>query len=566
MSKENPLKSMRLGLILTTGLIPLNLGIAISIIVESGTQWIVIGIGLITSLIGSFITWLITRPLNQLYQACKEIDTKENWSQVLPKNGGTEIRTISSVLKTLTIRQQEWNLAYEQFLKELMSSVNALAAGQQLPPLSPPKTTAANDVKQLIVTFEQAANKLGTIRAKNAQLSKFIHSLPIGVIALDEKGTICYANTAVENLLQQPLQKLSQKKFDSLIIDPPFHDPWNRPTLTKSNALDWHKGKQANSEECVSVICGNQNEYSWQGIRRYSMPGSLTYYLLRDLNKEINLISQDRSKVREQVLRMAWSELIQNLYGPMQGIIAVARLLTGEIKQGGNKDNMLQHINAVRQQGVVADVYLQIIQWLSRSRWAELPEPIVTEFAAVEPSRRAANRLAPLYQTRQRSTIITDHDAGYMCGDDTWVEMILLGILYHAAWATKSTTVGITISRHGGTNGQVEDTVVYEIFDAGPALNDAQIRDLEQPYGALHHPSYFDTTAEGFIEGLMLAANLTKRLDGYIEWRSMPNGALSVRVSIPTRQPYSWATLPVQEIVDAGPLEELVIGWKLART
>lgn len=557
--------SMRLYLILTTGLTPFILGVIVSAIVEDKSRWIIIAIGLLTSAIGSIITWLITRPLKQLYLACREINTNDNWSQVLPNNSSAEIQTISAALKTLTNRHQELGRAYQQSIQEMIASVQALAAGQQLPPLTTPTATTADQFRQLIVTFEQAANKLNMIRTRNAQMTKFIHSLPTGIIALDEKGMICYANSVAEKLLQQSQQKLLQKKFASLVIDPPFHDPWNRHTLTTSNITEWLKDRQANSEECIGVICTNQNQYSWLGIQRYSMPGPLVYCLLRDLNKEINSISSDRSVMREQTLRMAWSDLIQNLYAPIQGMIAATRLLTGDVKQGGNKDNMLSHINAMRQQGTVADAYLQIIQWLSRCRWAELPEPIVTEFAAVEPARRAANRLGPLYQVRQSSTIVTDRDAGYICGDDVWVEMAILGVLYHAAWSTKSTTVGITISRQSGINGHIEDIVIYEIFDAGPALNDIQQRDMQQPYGNIYHPSYFDTSADGFIQGLMLASELVKRLGGHIEWRSMPNGALSVRISIPTRQPYSWATTPVQEIVDAGPLEELVIGWKLGR-
>jgi len=540
---------------------PLLMAVAVALGSPHLSAWSVVGIGAAGAVVVAAAGWWLSRPWDQLAAACRALTGGRSW----PGNSyglSPEIQGIEQGLQALETRYQQACQSFRATLQQAIAELCKLADGQALGKLTGDGPWA-EAVHELNTAFQQAADKITALRTRYNQMTRFVHELPIGILALDGQGIIRYVNVAGERLLDRPARRLMQQPLGSILQTPPYPDPWGRLTLSGPNFGEWLRSNGNSSEACCVVQ--NKDQQHWLAIQRYAVPGPLTYCLLRDVTSEQKHLAQDRGQIRQETLRTAWTEMVQNIWGPVQGILASSRLLSGDIKQTANKEIMLQRIQAIRQQGTVTDVYLRLVFWLCRCRWGELPTPLVTEFAAVEPARRAADQLAPLLRDRENTTLVTDRDGGYMCGDDTWVETALLGILYHATWANKGATMGIVISRHSGRSELAEDVVTFDVLDAGPALTEAQKRDLEQPYGDLYPPTYLTDNTVGFLPGLMLAAELSRRMGGHIEWQTTASGLLAVRLSIPTRQPYSWAAAPLGELIDAGPVEELVMGWRLAR-
>jgi signal transduction histidine kinase len=208
------------------------------------------------------------------------------------------------------------------------------------------------------------------------------------------------------------------------------------------------------------------------------------------------------------------------------------------------------------------EAYVRTIKWLNLALWGKLPQPLLSEFQAAEPLKAAIDQLAPRFKGRNVAITVADK-GGWMCGDDEWIRTAVLGVLNHAAESVQGGTIGVRLNRVDSTGRTTEERIAIEVLDAGPLLTNAQRADLERPFGSMDSPSFLDPNASGFIPGLVLAAQLARQMGGLMEFDATPAGGLIVRLLVPARVPAAVMSEPAMEPTDVGPLEELVMGWRL---
>jgi len=508
------------------------------------------------------LVYFLTRPLVSLTQVCDRVISGQ---ELETDNGPTrqdELGRIDQALREYQARHRAVREAFQQTARELAVGLSRLGDGAAV---SPPTAggPCAEAVAEVSQSLREAAKKINVVRARLAQASKLIHEMPTPLVTTDEAGVIRYLNAAAERLLGLSSASCLKKPFTGLLTAPAqTTDPFGRPVLTPTAAAAWLK--EQTPREAVLEFSHRSSPIRAAAVAfRLGSPGAQTVNItLRDLTGEYKSLAADRSLTRQESLRSVWDATARAGSEALEAILAANRLVTADAKQSPARDAMLPRLALVRQHAGSLEAYVRTLRWLTRSFWGELPRPLLSEFQAVEPARAAVEQLSLRFKERNVTVMINDR-GGWLCGDDEWIRSALLGVLTHAAESVRNATVGLHISRLNPTDQNTDERVLFEVIDAGPPLTDAQRRDLEHPFGGLEAPHYLTPTATGFIPGLVLADELCRQMGGTLEFGSTPGGGLTVKLVVPTRLPGSVVVEPAPEVIDAGPIEELVMGWRL---
>lgn len=516
------------------------------------------GVGSVFTAAGIF---LATRPLARLVRVCDAVAA--GGPLELPDDRRTdELGRIAQALRELDARHRAAQEAYATTAAEVARGLGQLADGT---PLTPPAAAGpfVDIVAPVATAFQDAAKKLTALRARLAQATRLIQELPTPLVSVDDAGVVRYVNTAAERVLGQPAAACLRKPFPALLAPPASAtEPFGREVLTPEAAAGWLK-QRAPSEAVVQV---NRPQGSALltalPFRPTGTTGTAAHLVLRDLSEDYVRLAADRSHTRQESLRAVWEATAKAGAEALEAILATNRLLLGDAKQSSARDVMVPRLTAVRQHAGSLEAYVRTVRWLTRALWGELPKPMLSEFQAAEPVRAAIEQLALRLKGRNISTVVNDR-GGWLCADDEWIRTALLGVLAHAAESTHDATVGVNITRLTPTAQAGEERVVFEVVDAGPPLTDAQRRDLQAPFGGLLPPDYLAPHSAGFLPGLVLADELARQMGGGLEFGTTPGGSLVVRMTVPTRMPGGVVAEPAPEVIDAGPIEELVMGWRL---
>jgi signal transduction histidine kinase len=383
------------------------------------------------------------------------------------------------------------------------------------------------------------------------------------VVAVDDTGVVRFINTSAEKLLGRPAANCMRQDFRTMLCNPGTQaDPLDRPVLSPATLMDWVR--RGAPEEALVELSRNEGSpvrVALSGGRLGGGTEGPTYLLLRELGEEYQRVGKDRSRTRQELLRSVWDSTAVAGSEPLDAILAASRLLTAEAKQSSRRDAMLPRVTAVRQHAGSLEAYVRTVRWLNMALWGEFPRQIPTEFQAVEPVRSILDQLSPRLTGRNITTSVSDK-GGWMTGDEEWVRTALLGVLNYAAESAQGGTLGIQIRRLPALVGSTEERVEFTVLDAGPALSETQLNDILSPFGDLHTPGYLSDNAAGFLPGLVLAGKLTQQMGGQIDFGSTPGGGLSVRLELPTRV-VAGVLEPAPDTLEAGPIEELVCGWRL---
>jgi signal transduction histidine kinase len=472
--------------------------------------------------------------------------------------GRDELAGVVTAALAVELNRRQNLLAFRRVLGEATAGVQQLADGTTV---SPPKESGlcTAEAKGLAAAFHDAGKKLGALRQRLALTAKAILELPAAVVAADDAGTIRYANAAFKRLIGCPTATLARQPLRAL-LDATAADPAGRPTLQPDELAAWLAAGASGERVAELQVAGGSVVRA--AVTANKIDG--TWYLVaRDLTAEYDRLAQDRGRTREDCFRAAWGMTARAESEPLDAIQAAVRLLTADAKQSNGREAMLPRLALARQHVGELDAHVRILRWLYQSLWGQLPPPLVGEFRAAEPARAAVDQLTPRFKARNVTVTVSD-DGGWMCGDGEWIRTALIGVLAHAAGAARDGTVGIRLRRLPPLPGAADERACFEVVDAGSPLDPLQLTELIAPFGGLQVPSYLDPLADGFLPGLVLAAELVRRMGGEWELDATPSGGLIVRFTVPTRVAGGATTVAAPLAAgESAPVEELVMGWKL---
>ncbi len=567
-----PGSSRRFRLFLTLpALIPVAIAAVVAVTPfgsESATPMLVVGV--IGSVMVAVAVLLLTRRLAAVTAIADRILAGESPEEFVGNNTPDELGTIALAFLELEFRRQtaddvslQTQEAYGQTLNELATGLNKLADGVSVttPTAGGP---CEDEVAAVTASLQEASKKLGVVRQRLAQSTKIIQELPAAVVLLDNGGLVRYVNAAAERVLGRPASACVRKDFRTMLASPTSEaEPFGREILDSQSLVDWFK-KGGTSEVVVEFAhpAGHTVRSGLLASRVAGATDGLWTVLLRDLSREYGSVGTDRSRTREQALRAVWESTARAGTESVEAILASARLLSSDAKQLSGRDTMLPRVGTIRQHAWGLEAYVRTIRWLNLALWGELPQPLLSEFQAAEPVRVAIDQLAPRFKARNVSISVSDK-GGWMCGDDEWIRTAILGVLSHAGESVQGGTIGVHLNRVAPTGGSTEERIVFEVLDAGPLLTLAQRADLANPFGGLDAPSFLASESGGFIPGLVLAAELSRRMGGLLEFDVTPGDGLVVRLVVPARMPGALVSERAADPMDVAPLEELVMGWRL---
>jgi signal transduction histidine kinase len=473
-----------------------------------------------------------------------------------------ELGAVARAVRAVDNRRQQAVDAYRTTIAQLTAALAQLGEGE---PLTPPSAVGpcAAEVDALAGAIQEAAKKTGAVRQRLAATARLLHNLPVGVVAVDAAGGVRFLNADAERTLGRTAAACARKPLAGLVAEPAAEpDPFERPVLGPAAVAKWLKDGAVGVAVVELARGGGPRVRTVLAAAPPLAGDGLRYLIARDLTAEYALAGADRARVREEVLRAAWAMTATAGTEPLDAVLASARLLGSDAKQSSGRDALLTRVAAVRHHAGGLEAYVRTLRWLNMVLWGELPPPLAGEFRAGEPIRAALDQLAPRLKARNLTATVSD-EGGWVCGDDEWVRTALLGILAHAADAARDGTIGVRARRLPPAAVGTEERVSVEVVDAGPPLTDAQRADLERPFGGLHAPNFLTAGATGFLPGLVLAAGLARHMGGALELGATPGGGLIVRFVVPTRLPAAVPVEPAREPAETGPVEELVMGWRL---
>jgi signal transduction histidine kinase len=519
---------------------------------------------------------VVTRPLASLAAECGAVAGGAAPPATLPADRPDELGTIARALRELDGRRQRAADAHRAAVETNRAALDAYRAtvaefaaalaqlgdgGAAAPPAA--SGPCATELQGLGGVLTDAAKKLATVRQRLTATARMLQHLPAPVIAVDGTGAVKYLSADAERAVARSNAACLRKPFADLLAEPgPSPDPFGRPVLGPAAVAEWFKAG-APGEAVVAVARGADPPVRAALVATPTVGADgLRYVVARDLTGEYAGVARDRAAVREEALRAAWAATARAATEPLEAVLASARLLAADAKQSSGRDALVPRAAAVRRHAGGLEAYVRTVRWLHAALGGELPAPVAAEFRAGEPVRAAVEQLAPRFAARNLAAAVSD-EGGWVCGDDEWVRTALLGVLAHAADAAQDGTVGVRVRRRPPTAADASERVAFEVVDAGPPLTAAQRADLDRPFGDLHPPTYLEAGAAGFVPGLLLARTLAGLMGGVLEFDTTPGGGLVVRITLPTRLPGAVPAGPAAEPLDAGPAEELVMGWRL---
>ncbi len=552
--------------LLLSSLIPLAVGgvtalVSLSVLASPESLIPLVIAGVISSGACAATTRLLTQRLAQLAHTCQQSPSDVSAFEAFTTHND-EISHISRAIADCEKRYKDSVDRCRLVLENVHSNLGKLSDGVAIPDL-PSDRAAVDEVREIHVTFQDAAKKIGVIRQRLAIVVRIVQELPTPIMAVDTNGTLRYLNTAAEKLLGQTSAQTARKPLPTLIAKPAHEtDPWGRPILDSAGITQWLQNNDA--KEVITEL-KRPDGLTRVALCAKQLSGSSdksVYIVARDLTEEVHRLELDRVQTRELTLRASWDSFVRAGGETVDAILACTRLLASDAKQSSGRAVMIPRITAIRQSTSHLEAYLRSLRWLNQALAGQLPEPMESELLAVEPIRAAIDQMSAKLKARNLTVNITDQ-GGWIYADEEWIKTLFLGILLHSTEATEQGVIGIHLNRLAASESGNAEQLEFKIYDAGPALSPDEIDQLACPFGGSDLPSFLKSNSHGFIPGLILARQLAEKMGGHIDFATSPSGKLFIRVRLAARITKHAIPRLTSDHADLTPIEELVIGWKL---
>lgn len=566
---------------------PLLVGVVVALIPTDGPVIpVALGVAFAVACASAGIAWMLSRPVSDL-TAAVGLATGSGSGNRLPTDRRDELGAIAANVGELLDRiaslenradraeaaTAEANgrtqaavaeAAAERtkvtgMLDQLVRFLGAVANGTPTPPLALELPAGVPGDRVEAATLD-LATKVNFARQKQAAFHRVLQATPMALVAIDDKGTIRFANTAAERALGRPTAEILRTPLSAHVRPPAGVDPTGLAPLPESGIVGWlgAGGTPAFAESVTGT------PFALVGSRSTTPTDSLWCVTLRDLTEDHHRLGGTLARTREDGFATSLALADRAIGGSGESILAQTRQLIGDAKQTPQRDLLVPRLRSIQQSAGDLDAQARITRSLATVLWGELPRPICVEFLAGESVRSVVDQLAARLTARNATVSITDHGGWVYC-DEEWFRTAIHGALAHATASVRDNPIGVKLRRLPCGPTDREGRLEIEIVDAGPALTPTDHAALTHPFGDVDPTGFVPAPGtDGFLPGLLLAGRMTAALGGDLTFGETASGRLVVRMVVPTRLPdRSEVPTDIATQPDVGHPEELCFGWKL---
>jgi hypothetical protein len=272
----------------------------------------------------------------------------------------------------------------------------------------------------------------------------------------------------------------------------------------------------------------------------------------------VNALLRD---TRSEAVQAAWHGVDGTLHPASEHLQTQVRLLTAEVKQSSLRNTLLGRVQTLQHISNRVDLFLRLNHWFGLCLQNQLPAPQPLELAGFDMARLVADKLNPIFKNAKTTIAVHNDGAGWVHADEDWLQMAVLGVLWHAGQAAPGGMVELRVSHQEPSANNPEGSLVYSISAPGSVLTADILGHWEHAFDGVALPKWLDPTTPGYLPGVQLARYLVAQMGGTLVFDATPSRALAVQLVLPARLPNTPST-PADRL-DGPALEELCMGWTL---
>ena len=379
------------------------------------------------------------------------------------------------------------------------------------------------------------------------------------IAALDEEGTITYANAEAERVLGMGLSEIKGRKYNAPVwgittpdgqkmdqVDLPFRQALDRggPVRDIRMAIEWPNGKR-------QILSVNAVPYSDANGKTLVITSfvNVTEEILKTELLELAL-TDARSASRSKSSFLA--NMSHEIRTPLNGVLGMAEILDGLITEVRQKEM----IRTIRASGEILLTVLNEILDMSKIEAGKME----LETVPFVPSEIVSS-IEPLHRLRAEEKglefdVLTSKGADLVwLGDQFRIQQILNNLLSNAIKFTETGSISLSVSIRDGK------PLIIEVRDTGIGMTPAQVDRIflsfEQAEGG--------TTRRfgGTGLGMAIVRNLIDLMGGDIAIESAPGRGTTMRVTIPLILAPAENGISIHETDDVSPVMPLLSGIRL---
>ncbi len=354
--------------------------------------------------------------------------------------------------------------------------------------------------------LESTNRRLQAAVEKNRRFGEYLdcilRGIDVGVVAVDEHGTVRFFNPAAEKLLGRPATEVIGSSFAELF--PKFIN--GPPDTVRGNVREIAHALETTGETRLLHV----GDFPIPGD--HDMPGGI--YVINDLTAARKMEEElSRLKTLAALGEMS-ATLAHEIRNPLTGIAGYSGLLIRDLEEGPQRKWAEQIEEGVHRLDRLIMHMLEFARAPQLDRrpihWQSLGQEIANGFEDGILKKKIT--LVRKFPDRWPETV----------GDASLLRQALLNLLQNAQQAVAKKSDGeIRFKISGGGNGEM----VLEISDNGPGMDDQIQKKLFQPF--------FTTREQGTGLGLAIVRKIVEAHGGTISVHSQPGRGSRFTIRLP---------------------------------
>ncbi|MEZ6140610.1 MAG: PAS domain-containing protein [Zavarzinella sp.] len=553
--------------IVAVALTPLVLaGGALALQGQLDTQALLLIVGAGSAVITGALLWVLSAPVARLTSAVGQFHGARQFES-LPLERRDELGFIAYTIDQLSQQlaaRQELSNQVQQWVQETSKDIpNAqVSVGKQLNTNNsePSLDAALNEYNKAVF------HELNVTRQRLNLTARILNSLASPAVTIDENGIIRLMNTSCEEMFQLPRMSWQKKSITDLFSPNPaemslVEDP-NVNVCRNSEVMEWLQSNETST--LAAIDQGNR-------IVRLSKGTPFQYgkekwfpVSVREISSERESLAQMLVQARGEMFRQVTGRWLNETRSTLQSLAPVVRGALDSTKKSADRATLLPKVSGISRMLNELTSTIEIMDWFATAFWSEIPAPGNREFIAAEVVQSVGVRLESRFFARDNSLKIINQ-GGWMCFDEEWLKVMVGALLIHACESVKNSQIEVRIGRAQAGTRDIEPPIEFTIPDAGPLLQSNEMQDLQYPLGGLRAPSLDYYSTGGFPQGLILVSRLSEIVGGELKIEESASKRLQLKLVLPALLPAVIEEAEMGEFIEVGPIDELCVGWKLAK-
>ncbi|NDR55159.1 response regulator [Aliiruegeria sabulilitoris] len=393
-------------------------------------------------------------------------------------------------------------------------------------------TTIKRNETKLLEQNENLKEIQGELKASEQRVSKIIEASPIGIITIDQKGTIETFSSAAESIFGYYHADIIGKNIK--ILTP------------KEIALEHDFYLERRTPGRSSTVVGQRRIVD--GIRRDGtvfklelrveevQVGDKVFYIgmVEDITERLELERQaEQAREQAELANQAKSAFLANmsheLRTPMNAIIGYSEMLAEDAEDDG-LDEMLDDLGKITAAGRHLLSLINDILDLSKIEAGKM-DLFLEDFSASEIAQDVASTAASLIEKNSNKLIVDiDQDLGTLRGDVTKIRQILFNLISNAAKFTSDGAITLEVKT---TSLNMEPAVRFAVSDTGIGIPEDKLEHIFSEFSQADESTTRNYGGTGL--GLALTKRFCELMGGAIQVESKLGQGSSFIVTLPTQ-------------------------------